>query len=591
MQGLTIVWEYLTGYTVSTDPSSRERCEWPPHPARVFMAMAAAWFETMPDEGAPDDCKLAHDAEGEALRWLETLGEPELWLPNAGTIAERSPVTVYVPVNDKAGPAAATLQSAPALTRSKQARTFPCRYIGAVPCALHWNKADAVDKYGDALTRICEKVTRIGHSSSLVRMWLHEALEDDALNELERWQPDDELSSVHCRRISAGLLDSLPSRTRVSEIEQFAEHYWHVEDAARAAATAKETGDAVSKKAANQNLKKAKQDFEQSTGQLYKKAASPPPRLRPKIGLWTGYHRAQTHEPETVHSCFDTDLLVLTHSDGPPLPVTSTLVIGKALRDMIMKRSRIQPVPEWVSGHKPDGSPGDNAEGHMAVLPLPFVGHENADGHLLGMALAFPRGVDRSERGQVLGPLLVNEHGEAAGVRLKLGRSGIWVLHKRSWDEQRYALRSETWTALPRGSDTWASVTPVVLDKFPKADRRDSNNRLVWEQEVRAMIAKACTRIGLPTPIHIDLDTTSWNIGSPRAFVKERRLRDGLVKQGDGLVRFGDGFPRYPAKGSSVSKPQIHVFLQFADPVSGPVLLGAGRFRGYGLFKPLGLSR
>ncbi len=48
MPSLTLGWEYLTGYAVATDPSSRERAEWPPHPARVFMALAAAWFETEP---------------------------------------------------------------------------------------------------------------------------------------------------------------------------------------------------------------------------------------------------------------------------------------------------------------------------------------------------------------------------------------------------------------------------------------------------------------------------------------------------------------------------------------------------------------
>lgn len=58
MPGLTIAWEYLTGYYRATNPASRESAEWPPHPARVFMALAAAWFET------------GEDAEEEkALRW------------------------------------------------------------------------------------------------------------------------------------------------------------------------------------------------------------------------------------------------------------------------------------------------------------------------------------------------------------------------------------------------------------------------------------------------------------------------------------------------------------------------------------------
>ena len=39
---------YLTGYAVATDLAQR-RAEWPPHPARIFMAMAAAHFETGAD--------------------------------------------------------------------------------------------------------------------------------------------------------------------------------------------------------------------------------------------------------------------------------------------------------------------------------------------------------------------------------------------------------------------------------------------------------------------------------------------------------------------------------------------------------------
>ena len=36
------------------------------------------------------------------------------------------------------------------------------------------------------------------------------------------------------------------------------------------------------------------------------------------------------------------------------------------------------------------------------------------------------------------------------------------------------------------------------------------------------------------------------------------------------------------------AKQQVHVLLEFGGEVQGPVLLGAGRYRGYGLCKPLG---
>ena len=38
---------YLNGWSMAAaDGARKERAEWPPHPDRVFMALAAAWFET-----------------------------------------------------------------------------------------------------------------------------------------------------------------------------------------------------------------------------------------------------------------------------------------------------------------------------------------------------------------------------------------------------------------------------------------------------------------------------------------------------------------------------------------------------------------
>jgi CRISPR-associated protein Csb2 len=157
MPGFIIGWECLTGYYRATDPASRERAEWPPHPGRVFIALAAAWFETGEDAD-----------EGDALRWLEELGEPEMMLPARDEVFHRQVVTVFVPVNDSAGPSAALLQSAPLITRSKQPRTFPSIWVGDAPCFLHWPNATATDvnMHRPALEGLCGKVSRIGHSSS-----------------------------------------------------------------------------------------------------------------------------------------------------------------------------------------------------------------------------------------------------------------------------------------------------------------------------------------------------------------------------------------------------------------------------------------
>jgi len=144
-------------------------------------------------------------------------------------------------------------------------------------------------------------------------------------------------------------------------------------------------------------------------------------------------------------------------------------------------------------------------------------------------------------------------------------------------------LKPEAWTAHPRGATTWATVTPIVLDGFPKADRLQE--RAEWEDEVAEILVTACGRIGLPNPAEVRFGTTSWHRGSPRASVKRRPLLGKAAAET--TVSLGDGFPTFPAKGSTGTRPQLHVFLRFGEPVVGPVLVCAGRFLGYGLCKPL----
>lgn len=564
MPGLMIGWEYLTGCCVATDPASRQRAEWPPHPGRVFMAMAAALFETGEDE-----------SEGQALRWLEKLGDPEMGLPDF--FSTREVVDCYVPVNDVAGPSKAILQSAPGFTRERKERTFPSVWVGDAPCFLHWPNADAaeVEIHRPALDQLCDKVTRIGHSSSLVRMWVAEEVASP--QPTETWVPDDGLAELQARRVSEGTLDLLDRQFNRRGREQ------HQLLSDRIAALKAEKKATTGK---GSQQRKAELDVQVAAAESQMKEVDPRDPIRPKLGLWTGYRRKETELPPSIpHANFDSDLLILTQVDGPRLPLASTLAVTRALRGAVMSHSAVQPPPSWVSGHLEDCQPLRDGQQHLAFIALPFVGHEHANGHLLGVGLVFPRSVPRPERGRVLGRFLVSETGQPRDVELTLGRLGVWIVRKRDWMEHRQALQPETWTAHSHGRTSWATVTPVVLDRFPKCD--PVKERQKWEDEVAGIIATSCERLGLPRPVGVALGTTSWHRGSLRAMVKRRPLR-GHPEIAAREAVLGDGFPPYPTKGGNGPRPQLHVYLKFAEPVVGPVLLCAGRFLGYGLCKPLG---
>jgi CRISPR-associated protein Csb2 len=517
---------YLNGFVVATEPDSYERPEWPPHPGRVFMALAAAHFQT---EGEPE--------EREALLWLESLEEaPAL---RAGEHDERAFVTHYVPVNDKPGPAKALLQGVP-LTRDRQPRTFSGALLQDDTVYLLWFAAGPSDAVRAALARLCAKVTRIGHSSSLVQMWL-----SDSDVGAPTWVPDDDRAIVYLRIARPGTLEDLERRYNAAAVRTFAD--------LQVAAT-----DDSDKRTQRKAKARLKAEF----------GGKPPPQQRPRLALYQGYARpAEASEARRVReTVFDPHFTILTLSrvEGPyrHLDLACVLTIAQRLRDAILSHSEDLPshIRSLLSGHDANGAPLECS--HLAFVPLAFVDHPHADGHLLGLGVALPADLSRDDRRLALCAV-------ARVKQLKLGRLGVWnIVPHTALRSAQYNLRVETWTARSAepqaaqqpGATVWSTVTPVVHDRHSKA-----SDPATYRREVAAMIAKACTHIGLPEPREVVVTSVSVFEGVPPA----------------------RGMPRLQRKDGS-DRRHTHAILVFDEPVCGPVLIGAGRYRGYGVCRPVG---
>ena len=274
---------------------------------------------------------------------------------------------------------------------------------------------------------------------------------------------------------------------------------------------------------------------------------------RPAAGRWQGYARPrQTERDVTAHSIFDPRIVVLAIR-GRRVNLPATLKLTAALRGLLMRESPLQPPPEWFSGHRSDGKP--TVSSHMALAPLPFVGAPHADGRIMGLALILPRELNPEEAGFGLNSIL---HDLATGL-LRAYRlfDGQWLECSVELDTRERPpvnLDPQTWTAC---SLTWASVTPVVLNRhFDGKDR--------WERAAESL-KDACQHIGLPRPAEVVLHPVSPVEGVPHA-------RE---------------FPRLVRKRDNGRQSHAHAVIVFDAPVAGPVLVGAGRFRGYGLCRPM----
>ena len=279
--------------------------------------------------------------------------------------------------------------------------------------------------------------------------------------------------------------------------------------------------------------------------------------MRPIPGRWQGYGRPQaTSPPEAApHSVFDSRFVVLA-AGGKRVSLSATLRLTAALRGLLMRHCPVQPPPEWFSGHRPDGRA--TAAPHVALAPLAFVGAPHADGSIMGFALILPREMDPQEAGRCLEPILRNpETGAPREHRLFDGERTECGVELETRDRPPRNLVPDTWT---EASAVWASVTPVVLDRhFDGQDR--------WEKAAGS-VEDMCGRVGLPRPREVLLHPVSRVEGAPPA-------RD---------------FPPLNRKRDGGQRSHSHAVIVFDEPVRGPVLLGAGRFRGYGLCRPIGAS-
>jgi len=175
---------------------------------------------------------------------------------------------------------------------------------------------------------------------------------------------------------------------------------------------------------------------------------------------------------------------------------------------------------------------GHGTHDHVAWLGLPNLS-PFARGELLGLALCLPATIDPRERARCLRALMAVDHILLEGRRAILEPPTHAV-----------SLAARTWSKPAR---FWESVSPVVLDRHPRRSLTLSD-----------VLADSVVRAGYPRPSLIEVKEMGA-VGLPAA----RRYR---------LRRPG--------------RLYMHARIEFEHPLRGPLLVGAERYFGLGLFLP-----
>lgn len=530
---LAIEVELLTGRYAATAHNDRGRAEWPPHPARFFSALVAALH----------DYEDADQAERAALLWLEQQSAPSLWVDPESRVGRRQVQDIYVPVNDVTlgGDAAIRLAEAkvaeaktPATTsraeaalenvkreavaidaqpsdkalktaaslmperRTRQVRTFPVVRPETPTFAFLWPTADP-SPHRAALEQLCARVTRLGHSSSLVR----------------------------CSAVDRDLTPTLvPS----------------------------DEGDVVLRVVGPGQLERLDRAFEHHQGVQSRVLPARPQRYRSASKV--------TAPPPPAESVFSTDW-VLFERVGGSRPVSSRATdLARALRGALIELHGNQDLPATLSGH---AESGPTEQPHVAFVPLPFVGHEHADGALMGCALVLPRELAKNDR-ELLLRLVAKWEKERADQRGNLTLAGGTLpsfIVRRVDVSAKAALDPTRWC---RASTRFITATPIALDKNP-GNLRSNQDGTARKAALEAQhsISEACLRVVGVRPVSVEVSLAPLLPGA-------QHVRDFLP---------------WPGRPGRTPRVRVHADICFATPVRGPLLLGAGRYFGLGLCLPV----
>ncbi len=190
--------------------------------------------------------------------------------------------------------------------------------------------------------------------------------------------------------------------------------------------------------------------------------------------------------------------------------------------------------PGVLHGHGFSGSGYEIAR----YLALPDAGFAHSKGRIHGLALWLPPNLDKDIRRKSIDAVL--------SIRNLVAKEIDTIVSPWDFENQRpYAANPKRWEISAR---RWVTVVPAIHERHRELDL--------------AEITRWCVHAGLPKPV---------------AF---RSSRTPLISGALDLA------PVEVNRPGRVGQPYSHVVLLFSEKVNGPVVIGSGRQRGFGLCVP-----
>ena len=245
-----------------------------------------------------------------------------------------------------------------------------------------------------------------------------------------------------------------------------------------------------------------------------------------------------------------------------PLARVGELVI--ALRDGVVQRlekalpDRKAEIARVLIGRKLDGTNNGLTRERVQIIPLPSIGHHHADRAIRQVLVEIPAGPLRPDD--------VNWAFSGLEIPGSPPNESISFVLTPAGDEgmlRHYGINENV------GAHTFYTVTPAALPATAARRRIEPTRKLEEAKKgtERLKEQQSATGVVLQALRHTDVRTA----------VEEIRVqREPFDGNGQRVETFGAG--------TRFSKHQLwHVKITFSEPISGPLVIGDGRFLGLGI--------
>ncbi len=246
-----------------------------------------------------------------------------------------------------------------------------------------------------------------------------------------------------------------------------------------------------------------------------------------------------------------------------PWPLHRVYQLVKLSRDLAAQKlttafpTQEADIQRWIIGRRADGSNGGSPTERIRLIPIPSIGHEHADMQVRRLLIEIPGAC----------PFTPDDVFWAfSGLTIEPDEGGPLLVASNGPDVLKYY-------SAEKGATVWRSVTPVVVPDSAARRRIEPSRRIAEAKPASEKLAEQ--------------NRAARAIATALRHAEVRNSVVQIAVQREPFQGSGERVESFAEESRFAKERLWHVEITFAEPYSGPLIVGDGRFAGLGIMVPI----